>query len=267
MSGYNLIPFNQAFPPAKAAALKALQLDDSVAEAHAAMAAVYQEGEGNRVAAEKEIKGAIELNPNDASAHQFYGEWLSYWGRLAEADAQMRRALELDPLSIAANTWYQGVLHKEGRDDEAIAQLRKSLRVAGNVPITHFWLGRRYLDKKMNHEAIDEFRSAVALSHQQPFYMASLGYAYAVSGRTDEAGKLLNELTKSPARTYVPAYEVALLAATLGHKDQALQWLQRACDDGACSGRYGSVKTEPAFDGMRTDPRFVEVVRRAAQPH
>ena len=89
----------------------------------------------------------------------------------------------------------------------------------------------------------------------------------AVSGQADEAGKVLNQLTKSPAGTYIPAYEVAVLAATLGHKDQALQWLQRACDDGACSGRFGDVKSEPAFDALRADPRFVEVLRRAAQPH
>ena len=266
MSGYNIIPKNQAFPPAKIAALKAVQLDDSVAEAHAALAAVYGEGNGDQAAAEKEIKRAIELNPNYATAHQFYAEWLNYWGRLAEADAQMKRALELDPLSVAANTWYQGVLHREGRDDEAIAQLQKSLRVAGNVPITHFWLGRRYLDKKMNPQAIDEFQKAAALSHQQPFFVAWLGYAYAVSGQPDKAEKLLNDVTKSPARAYVPAYEVAVLAATLGHKDQALQWLQRACDDGACSGRFGNVKSDPAFDGMRSDPRFAEVLHRAAQP-
>jgi tetratricopeptide (TPR) repeat protein len=111
----------------------------------------------------------------------------------------MKRALELDPLSIAANTWYEGMLHNAGRGDEAIAQLQKSLKVAGNVPITHFWLGRRYLGKKMNREAIDEFRTAVTLSRDQPFYLAWLGYAYAVSGRTDEAGRILNQLTKSPA--------------------------------------------------------------------
>jgi TolB-like protein/DNA-binding winged helix-turn-helix (wHTH) protein/Tfp pilus assembly protein PilF len=264
MSGYNLLPKNQAFPPAKVAALKALELDDGLAEAHAAMAAVYAESSesNNPVAAEKEIKRAIELNPNYASAHQFYGEWLSGWGRHADADAQMKRALELDPLSIAANTWYQGVLHKEGRDDDAIAQLQKSLRVAGNVPITHFWLGRRYLDKKMNPEAINEFRTAVTLSRDQPFYVAWLGYACAVSGRTDEAGRILNQLTKSPARTYVPAYEVAALAAALGHKDQALQWLQRACDDGSCSGSLGNVKSDPAFDIMRSDPRFVALLNR-----
>ena len=85
----------------------------------------------------------------------------------------------------------------------------------------------------------------------------------AVSGQADEAGKLLDELTTSPARPYVPAYEVAVLAAALGHKEQALQWLQRACDDGACSGRYGNVNTDPAFDGMRSDPRFLAVLSRS----
>jgi TolB-like protein/DNA-binding winged helix-turn-helix (wHTH) protein/Flp pilus assembly protein TadD len=267
MSGYNLLPKNQAFPPAKTAAVKALQLDDGLAEAHTAMAVVYAEYDGDGVAAEKELKRAIELNPNYATAHQAYGEYLSGWGRLAEADAEMKRAIELDPFSIAANTWYQGVLHKEGRDDEAIAQLQKSLQVAGNVPITHFWLGRRYLDKKMNRQAIEEFQAAVTLSRDQPYYAAWLGYAYAVSGKADEATKILNELTELPARTYVPAYQVAVLAAALGHKDQALQWLHKACDDGACSGPIGNVRTDPAFDSMRSDPRFIEVLRRSAQPH
>jgi len=266
MSGYNLISKDQAFTPAKTAALQALELDDGVAAAHLAMAVVYVEGDGNPGGGEEELKRAIELDPNYASAHQMYGECLSLWRRHAEADAQMKRALELDPLSVAANTWYSGVLHNAGRDDEAIAQLQKSLRVAGNVPITHFWLGRRYLDKKMHRESVDEFRTAVTLSREQPFYVAWLGYAYAVSGQTDVAGKLLKQLTTSPARSYVPAYEVAVLAATLGHQDQALQWLQRACDDGACSGRFGDVKTDPAFDSMRSEPGFAEVVHRAAQP-
>jgi Flp pilus assembly protein TadD len=126
---------------------------------------------------------------------------------------------------MAINTWFGAVLYWAGENDAAIAQLRKAIEMDRNVPIAHLWLGRVYLAKKMFKEAVDEFQSAVTLSGGRPVYLASLGYAYAVSGKDNEATKILTQLTQLSARKYVPAYEVAALCARLGRQDQAFRWL------------------------------------------
>jgi adenylate cyclase len=168
-------------------------------------------------------------------------------GRHKEAIAEMKRALELDPLSLAINTWFGAILFWAGENDEAIAQLQKAIEMDRNLPIAHLWLGRVYLEKKMFKEAIDEFKSAVTLFGGQSSYLASLGYGYAVSGQSNEAAKILTRLTQLSARKYVPAYEVAAPCARLGRKDQAFQWLQKTCEEGACSSKMGDVRSDPAF--------------------
>jgi tetratricopeptide (TPR) repeat protein len=217
------------------------------------------------VAAEKEFKRAIELSPSYATAHQWYAEdVLSPSGRNKEAIAEMKRALELDPLSVAVNTWFGAILHWAGENDEAIAQLRKAIEMDKNLPIAHLWLGRVYLEKKMFKEAIYELQSAVTLSGGRPVYLASLGYGYAVSGHGIEAAKILSELTQLSARKYVPAYEVAALCAGLRREDQAFQWLEKAREERTSSLR--GVESDPAFDGLRSDPRYAGFLRQSAPP-
>jgi eukaryotic-like serine/threonine-protein kinase len=261
--GYRFIPAKQAFPLAKAAALNALQMDDGLAEAHTALAVVFAAYDMDAVAAEKEFQRAIELSPSYATAHQWYAEEvLSPSARYGEAIAEMKLAVDLDPLSVAINTWYGAILYWAGENDEAIAQLRKTIETGVNLPMTHLWLGRVYLKKKMSEEAIAEFQSSVDLSGRQPFYLASLGYGYAAAGQTKVAAKILNQLVELSARKYVPAFEVAALCAELGYKDQAFQWLQKACEENVCTKMIWTIKSDPAFDSLRSDPRYATLLRR-----
>jgi eukaryotic-like serine/threonine-protein kinase len=267
LDGYGLVPAKEAFPPARAAALKALQLNQDLAEAHTALAVVRAHYDSDPVAAEKEFKRAIELNPSYATAHQWYAEEvLSPSGRHTEAIAEMKRALELDPLSSAINTWFGAILFWAGEGGEAIAQLQKTIEMDRNLPIAHLWLGRVYLEKKMFKEAIGEFKSAVTLSGGQSSYLAWLGYGYAVSGQSNEATKILTRLMQLSAHKYVPAYDVAALCAGLGRKDQAFQWLQKTCEEGACSSKMGDVKSDSAFDSLRSDPRYADLLSRSGLP-
>jgi tetratricopeptide (TPR) repeat protein len=165
---------------------------------------------------------------------------------------------------MAINTWFGTVLYWAGENDAAIAQLRKAVEMDRNVPIAHLWLGRVYREKKMFKEAIDEFQIAVTLSGGRPVYLALLGYAYAASGKSNEAAKILTQLTQLSARKYVPAYQVAALCAGLGLKDQAFQWLQKAREDRSTSLPF--VQSDSAFDSLRSDPRYAAFLRRLAVP-
>jgi TolB-like protein/Tfp pilus assembly protein PilF len=264
LEGYRILPGKEALPLAKAAALKALQLDEGLAEARTALASVLAY-DLDLAAAEKECKRAIELSPSLATAHQWFAEVvLSPSGRHKEAIAEMERALELDPLSMAVNTWFGAILYWAGKDDEAIAQLSKAIEMDRNVPIAHLWLGRVYLKKRMFKEAIDELQSAAKLSGGRSAYLASLGYAYAASGQRNKAAKILTQLTQLSARKYVPAYEVAALCAGLKREDQAFQWLQKAREERSTS--LDHVASDPAFDSLRSDPRYAALLRRLARP-
>ena len=182
LEGYRILPAKAAFPFAKAAALKAVQLDEGLAEAHTVLAVLLVDYDLDPVAAEKEFKRTMELSPSDATAYQWYAEEiLSAPGRHQEAIAAMKRALELDPLSMAVNTYFGTVLYWAGENEEAIAQLKKTIEINRNLPIAHRWLGLAYSKKGMFKEAVDEFQTAVTLSGAQPFYLASLGYAYAAA--------------------------------------------------------------------------------------
>jgi serine/threonine protein kinase/Flp pilus assembly protein TadD len=267
LQGYRILPGRQAFPKAKAAALKAIQMDDGLAEAHTVLAVVHAEYDFDWKAAEQEFKRAIEMNPSNATAHQWYAEELSSEpGRSQESIAEMKRALELDPLSMAINAWFGAILHWAGENDEAIAQLQKAIEMDRNFPIAHLWLGRVYLQKKMFKEAIDEFEIGVMLSGSQPHYLAWLGYGYAMSEHKSEAAKILTQLTQLSAHKYVPADEVAALCAGLGRRDQAFQWLQKACDQEGCPTTMWDVKSDPAFDNLRSDPRYADLLRRSGLP-
>jgi serine/threonine protein kinase/tetratricopeptide (TPR) repeat protein len=263
LEGYGIISGKEAYPLAKAAALKACRLDEGLAEAHTALAVATARYDSDPVAAENEFKRAIELSPSYATAHQWYAEEvLSPSGRYGEAITEMKRALELDPLSLAINTWLGAIFLWAGESDEAIAQLQKTIEMDRNLPIAHLWLGRAYLGKKMSKEAIDQFQSAVTLSGGNPLYLASLGYGYAMSRRRTEAVKILTELKQLSARRYVPPYEAAALCAGLGRKDQAFQWLRKASEE--FSSGLWRVKFDPAFDGLRSDPRYADLLRRSS---
>jgi eukaryotic-like serine/threonine-protein kinase len=254
--GYGLLPPKDAYAHARSAALKALQMDDGVAEAHAVLGGVLSECDGDLLSAEREFQKAVTLNPNYATAHQWYAEdVLAQSGRGREAIAQMKKALELDPLSIAINTWYGAVLFWSGESDEAISQLRRAIETDGSLPMTHLWLGRVYLERRMYPEALQQLQMAVSLSGRQPLYLAVLGDGYAEAGQAKEAMKILAELVQLSPHKYVPVYEAGTLAARLGRKDQAFDWLQKLRDDG-CSGTIRQIKSDPVFDSIRSDVRY-----------
>lgn len=265
LAGYRVVSPNDVLPLAKAAALKALELDDSLAEGHAPLGALRVEHDLDLPGAEKEFRRAIDLNPNYATAHHWYGEEvLAAMGRSAEAVAELKRAEELDPLSRAISTTHGYVLYLARENDAAISQLRKTLELDANFAVAHMYLGRAYAQKKMFADAIEEFQKADDLSGGEPYFRAWLGYGYAVSGQAGKARKVLNQLKNLPNSNYVPPYDVAAIWVGLGEKDQALKWLQRSYEDHA--PYYPAINVEPVFDPLRSDQRFQDLVRHIAFP-
>jgi eukaryotic-like serine/threonine-protein kinase len=260
LAGYRVIPGREAFPQAKEAAFKALEIDEGLSEAHTAMAAVLAENDFDLSAAEKEIRRALELNPNYATAHQWYAEIILVpLGRRGEAIAEMERAQQLDPLSLAINTDFGYILYLEREPDQAIAQLQKTLEMYRSFPAPHLYLARAYLQKKMVTEAMQEFQTAVALSSGHPFYRAWLGYGYAVSGNRQDSNRILEELAR-PTGRYVSSYDLAAICAGLGREQDAVKWLQKAYDERA--SHFHHMGVEPVFDPLRSEPGFQELARK-----
>jgi eukaryotic-like serine/threonine-protein kinase len=261
----NFLPGKQVFPLAKEAALKALEIDEGLAEAHVPLAAIMSEYDLDLVASEKEFRRAIELNPNYATAHQWYAEdVLTPMARHGEAKAEMQQALRLDPLSMAVNYSFGYTLYLARENDQALAQLQKTLAMYGSLPVAHAYLGRVYVQKKMFAEAIREFQSAVQLSGSQPVYRAWLAYGYAMLGRRRDALEIADQLTRRSNNKYVSPYDVAAIWAGLGRIDQSIEWLQKANEEHAAY--FHHINVEPAFDPLRSDPRFQALVRRIGLP-
>jgi TolB-like protein/tetratricopeptide (TPR) repeat protein len=250
----------EAYVKASAAAMKAVDLDDGLAEAHSSLAYSKMISEWNWRVAESEFRRAIELNPSCAIAHQCYSDYLTATGRHREAIAQMERASELDPMSPMINTDVAWSLIFAGQYDRAIEQYRKVLEIEPNFLQARWGLGLCYLQKCHYDEAILELRRATSLSPETPMMLATLGYAYARWGKKDEARKLLQDLRQLSRRRYVPSYDVAALYLGLGDKDQAFSWLQRACAERCVSLIY--LVADPRFEMGRSDPRLRAIASR-----
>jgi len=261
---YSGLPAKEAFTKAKAMAEKALQLDASLAEAHTALAYVKFRYEWDWSAAEAEYRRAIELNPNYATAHQWFALNLAAVGRLDESISQMRRAEELDPLSLIINSNTEWVLYLARRNDDAIAHCRKTLVIDPSFFATHKYLGLLYMQKRMYEQAIAEYEKARDLSVDDPHIIALIGHSYALAGKLDRARAALKELKELAKRKYVQPYSIAVVYAGLGEKDQALAWLERAYDDRSSYVVY--LKVEPIFDSLHSEPRFVDLIRRVGLP-
>lgn len=259
---YGLIPAKDAYPKAREAATKALGLDDSVAEAHNGLAMVKGDYDWDWPGAEREFKRAIELNPSYATAYQWYGELLAYLGRYDEALAEAERARDLDPLSLIINSLIGYHLLLVGQDGLAIEQLRKTIEMDPNFAHAHWELGLVYARKQEFAQAILEFQRADSLSPDITFYKASLGYAYARSGNTPEARKLLDELKALSKQRYVSPCDFAIIHAGLDEKDQAFAWLENAQEQHDFTMLLVAAKGLPLFDPLRSDSRFAELLRR-----
>lgn len=253
-----------AAPQAKAAIMKALAIDDTLPDAHAALADFKLSYEWDWPGAEREYRRAIELNPNQASAHRGYGTYLQSLGRFDEAVAERERNRQLDPTwpDAIANVGYP--LYYARRFDQALEHYRKALELDPDYSWGHLWIGQVYVQQGRYAEAIAKIKKAIALSAGNTRDIATLGHAYAVAGKRSEALKVLAELQERAKHKYVSPYFIALVYVGLGDKDQALAWLEKAYQE-----RHPYlilIKVEPVFDVLRSEPGFQDLVRRIGLP-
>jgi serine/threonine-protein kinase len=264
LSGFNALSPKEGFPKSRAAAIRALELDDKLAEAHTTLGAVSLFYDWNWSSAEREFKRAVEINPNYADAHQMYSYYLSAMGRFDEALAEMRRAQELDPLSLEKMAGIGETLYYQRKYDLAIEQQRKTLEMDLNSGFAHWAIGRAYTEKGMYEQAIASFQKAIPLSGDSPDEPASLAYVYALSGRQREARQLIAELESRSKRSYISPVIIAFIYAGLGNKDQAFAYLDKAFDER--DAILVLLNAEPAFDKLRSDTRFERLLRRVGLP-
>jgi TolB-like protein/Tfp pilus assembly protein PilF len=258
------MPSNIALPKAKAAALKALEIDDTLAEPHVSLAHIKYYYDRDWAGAEREYKRAIELNPKYPTAHQWYAVYLMSAGRFDEALAETRRAQELDPLSLPINMTLGWVLLTARQNDQSVEQLRKTLEMDPGFILTHHRLGLVYEQQGKYDEAIVEFRQVLNLSAGKPLGIAALAHAYALSGKRAEAQKLLAELQELSKQRFVSPASVALIYVALGDKDQAFTWLEKA--EKERDGILVRLKVDSRYDSLRSDPRFADLAKRVGLP-
>jgi TolB-like protein/Tfp pilus assembly protein PilF len=266
--GYSLMPIYGNNPPrediqrAIAAAHRALELDDGLAEAHTSL--------GNALvddlqfpAADAEFKRAIALNPNYATAHQWYGESLQGQGRFEQALAELKIAHELDPLSIIINSVLGSNLGTAGRHDEAIQQFRRTLEMDPNFGPAQFMLGQIFEGKGDMKEALAAYEKARAIS-PTPIRLAMVARMYVITGRKAEARKILDDLTSRSQREFIQSYPLALIHLAFGEKEEALRLLEKAYEERGIQlgGNTGTLKADKRLDPLRGDPRFDTLVAK-----
>ena len=259
---YGVMTSREALPRAKAAAVKALELDATLGEAHTSLGFVLSGFDWDWASAEKEFRRAIELNTGYATAHHWYAWHLSLMGRHGEAIAEMRTARSLDPLSLIINADLAEVLLIAHFYDESAQQSRKTIDMDPDFALAHNQLAEAYLQKQERDDAITEFQKAVQLSEGSPICTANLARAYASSGRSAEAGHLLTDLKTRANPAYSNAAEIAMVYAALGETAQAMAWLERGYNERFNPG----VLLRPGFDSLRADPRFRDMVNRVGLP-
>jgi tetratricopeptide (TPR) repeat protein len=264
LADYNVLPAREVMPRAKTAAVKALEIDGAISEAHASLGWAKLTLDWDWPGAEKEFKRSLDLNPNYATAHQWYAEYLTVMGRPDEARASMQRAQELEPVSLPIGVALASTLYYARQNDQAIEQCRRAILMDPQFVGSHVILGRAYQQKGAYAEAVAELRQAFQLSEGDTNELAALGRAYAQSGSRAEAQKVLKELHDRSARTYVQPMWIAAILTSLGEKDEAFQWLRKALGDRSVWLIY--LKVDPFFDSLRQDPRFADLVNQVALP-
>ena len=262
LGDYTYQPPGDALPRARAAASKALEIDDSLAEGHASLAHVKMLYDWDWPAVELEFKRSIQLNPGYATAHQWYALFLTAMNRMDEAVAEQKRAQELDPLSLIINTDVGLFSYFNGQSDAAIAQCEKTLELNQNFVPAHFVMGLAYEQKGQFTSAIAEFKKAVDLSSGNALMKASLAHAYAVAGMKGDALSALEELNLISKQHYVSPYEIAVIYAGLAEKDKAFEQLEKALQERSVWLIHLNLRVDPRLSTLRSDPRFADLVRR-----
>jgi TolB-like protein/Flp pilus assembly protein TadD len=249
----------EELPKALAAARKAVDLDDTLSEAHTALANALAENV-QFVPAEREFRRALDLNPGYATAHQWFGETLLGLGRFEEASAELKRAQELDPLSLIITSALAETLPSVGRAQEAVEQLHKVLDMEPTFYPAQFILGL-VLDYNGDVEGARIQFEKVKAENWTPAHLAILARLYIISGHKDEGRKILTELTDRARQHYIPGYALAVIRVALGEKEEALKLLENSSDErGIFQGSYGSIKTDKRLDALHGEPRFQKLV-------
>jgi len=254
------MPSTEFFPKAKEAAQKAIEIDDTLAEAHAELGFIIFWYDWDWNAAETQFKRALELNPNSADIPWFYAHLLSTLGRHKEALAEMQRARELDPLSLRINANEGQFLIHAGQTDKALAQLQKTFELDPRFWLAHLFASSAYIEKGMFAEAVAEARKARDFSGASTHPIAFLGYALAKSGKQGEARAELEGLLKLSTQRYVSSYNIALIYNGLDQRDETLDWLERAYKER--DPKMVFLKVEPKWNNLGSDSRFQDLLRR-----
>jgi TolB-like protein len=254
------MPYSLAFPQEKAEALKAIQLDDALPDGHLALADAAMNLNWDWAIREKELKRALELNPNSASVHMAYSNHLERMGRIPEAIAESNLALQLDPVSSRAYMMSAFCYYFARQYDQALAQMQRASELPHVPAELQFPLGVIYVEKGMYEEAIQQFQGLGGAPHA----LGHMGNAYARESRPAEARRMISELEKHISKEGIGRYEIALIYAGLGDKDGAFAWLEKAY--GARDKGLTFLGMDPCVDPLRSDPRFHDLVRRVGLP-
>jgi len=258
MSGYSLAPQNEFMPKARAAALRAVELDNKLAEAHTSLALITENYDWDWQNAEKEYRRAIQLDPNYATAHHWYAEYLAYQGRFDEAFAESERARQLDPLSLIIATDNGAILYFSRQYDRAIEQFRAVLDMEPNFPRAHL-LVFAYVQKGMFADALADIEKWRRIDNV-PGSWAIEAYVYGRSGQRVEARRALEKWQQLNRRRQMDPAATALAYVGMGNKDEAFAWLQRAYSER--SNALTALNVDPIYDPLRSDARFQDLLRR-----
>ena len=259
-----VLPAKEVMPRVKSSAVKALEMDDSLSEAHTSLAWAKFVHDWDWAGAEREFQRAIELNPSYPTAHNWYGEYLMAVGRINDALPQLNRAHDLNPQSPVINTALGSYWYYAGDYPQAIGQFQKTLAGEPAFVPAHLYLGRTYQQQRSYSQALPEFQKALELSGEGSQELSGLGQFYAASGREKEARKIIDDLKQRSQQTYVQPMWIAGIYAALGSRNEAFEWLQKAYDDRSVSLVY--LKIDPVFKPLRSDPRFTELLGRMRLP-
>jgi serine/threonine protein kinase/Tfp pilus assembly protein PilF len=260
LGSYDLLLPRDAYQKAKAAALKALEKDEQLAEAYTSLAWVKYRLDLDWFGAEADFNWAIGLNPGYATAHQWYGALLRDMSRFDEALTELNQALELDPFSLPIKTSIGFLFYQARQYDKAIEHCQKVLEIDPEFPWAYEVLGLSYIQKSSFEEAITEIQRAVNFSGRSIQYLADLAFAYSSGGEENKSREILEQLLELSTEKYVPHYHIGVIYSALGEKDKAFQSLEKAVEERSSS--VVTINTDPSLDNLRSDPRFLLLLEK-----
>lgn len=260
MSGYGVMSPDQSYPKARAAALKALQLDSTLGEAHAALATILSDHDHNWAGAEREFRRALDLNPGYAITHQWRSENLSWMGRHQEALDEIERARQLDPLSPSINASSGSALYMARKFDQSIEVLRKTVEMYPDFAYAHSRLGYSYLAVGKIADGKTEFETALRLSNRNPNYLTGIGRSLGLGGKRDDARQVAGQMVAASRARNVSPFAVALVYTSTGDKERALDFLEKAFREQ--DDNINALNVEPALDPLRNESRFQTLTQR-----